>query len=135
AGVLAWIVALVATAGWEGPGRAVAPLAALAASALALVCVPAAGLVRALAAFVREVLSDIWPDLWILRRPPHSRVPERAGDVVWVWVDYVQPTSDAETGKDRPVVVLGRRGGCLTGVPLTTKDHTDRLEYIPVGSG
>jgi hypothetical protein len=53
------------------------------------------------------------------------------GDVVWVWVPYEEdPTQD----KDRPVVVIGRRGSSLVGVPLTTKQH-DNEAQVEVGSG
>jgi hypothetical protein len=53
------------------------------------------------------------------------------GDVVWVWVPYEE---DPTQGKDRPVVVIGRRGGSLVGVPLTTKQH-DNEAQVEVGSG
>jgi hypothetical protein len=41
---------------------------------------------------------------------------------------------DPEQGKDRPVVVIGRRGHKLVGVPLTTK-RSDREAQIAIGSG
>jgi mRNA-degrading endonuclease toxin of MazEF toxin-antitoxin module len=53
------------------------------------------------------------------------------GDVVWVWVPYEE---DATQGKDRPVVVIGRRGDSLVGVPLTTKQH-DNEAQVEVGAG
>ena len=53
------------------------------------------------------------------------------GDVVWVWVPYEE---DPTQGKDRPVVVIGRRGSSLVGVPLTTKQHDDEAQ-VEVGSG
>lgn len=53
------------------------------------------------------------------------------GEVVWAWVPFDE---DREQGKDRPVVVIGRRGRNLVGVPLTTK-RNDREAQIPIGSG
>ena len=53
------------------------------------------------------------------------------GDVVWVWVPFEE---DPTQGKDRPVVVIGRRGSSLVGVPLTTKQH-DNEAQVEVGSG
>ena len=53
------------------------------------------------------------------------------GDVVWVWVPYEE---DPTQGKDRPVVVIGRRGDSLVGVPLTTKQHDDEAQ-VEVGTG
>jgi hypothetical protein len=42
------------------------------------------------------------------------------GEVVWGWVPYEE---DHRRGKDRPVLVIGRDGGWLLGLPLTSKDH------------
>jgi hypothetical protein len=53
------------------------------------------------------------------------------GEVVWTWVPY---EDDPSKGKDRPVVIIGRTGDDLAGVPLTSKDH-DRGDEIPVGTG
>ncbi len=53
------------------------------------------------------------------------------GEVVWTWVPY---EDDPSQGKDRPVVIIGRTGDDLAGVPLTSKDH-DRDDEIPVGTG
>src|SRR5262245_20921944 len=53
------------------------------------------------------------------------------GEVVWTWVPWEE---DPTQGKDRPVLIVGRRGSMLIGVPLTTKPH----EYEPqvaVGTG
>jgi len=52
------------------------------------------------------------------------------GEVVWTWVPY---EDDPQQGKDRPVVLFGRRQGTLVGVALTTKDgHPDQ---VLVGTG
>jgi hypothetical protein len=51
------------------------------------------------------------------------------GEIVWTWVPYVD---DPRQGKDRPVVILGRRGARLVGVALSSKHrHGD----VPVGTG
>ncbi|PRY48273.1 PemK-like, MazF-like toxin of type II toxin-antitoxin system [Geodermatophilus tzadiensis] len=42
------------------------------------------------------------------------------GEVVWTWVPYDEGDG---RGKDRPVLVLGRRGEELVGLVLTSKDH------------
>lgn len=53
------------------------------------------------------------------------------GEVVWTWVPY---EDDPLQGKDRPVVVVGRRGDHLAAVPLTSKRHDNELQ-VPVGAG
>jgi hypothetical protein len=62
------------------------------------------------------------------------------GEIVWTWVPFEE---DDGRGKDRPVLVIGRRGGDLLGLMLTSKDH-DRdaadearhgRHWIDVGSG
>ena len=45
------------------------------------------------------------------------------GEVVWTWVPFEE---DPEQGKDRPVVVIGRRGPSLVGVPLTIEAEQSR---------
>ncbi|SFP17012.1 PemK-like, MazF-like toxin of type II toxin-antitoxin system [Geodermatophilus dictyosporus] len=42
------------------------------------------------------------------------------GEVVWTWVPYDEGDG---RGKDRPVLVLGRRGEELVGLLLTSRDH------------
>lgn len=53
------------------------------------------------------------------------------GEIVWAWVPYQE---DPSQGKDRPVVVIGRRGAKLVGVPLTTK-RDDREAQVAIGTG
>lgn len=53
------------------------------------------------------------------------------GEVVWVWVPFEE---DPAQGKDRPVVVIGRRGDTLVGIPLTSKQHDDEVQ-VNVGTG
>src|SRR5687768_10110091 len=42
------------------------------------------------------------------------------GEVVWAWVPYEE---DHTRGKDRPVLLVGRSGGYLLGLMLTSKDR------------
>jgi PemK-like, MazF-like toxin of type II toxin-antitoxin system len=42
------------------------------------------------------------------------------GEVVWAWVPYDE--NDGR-GKDRPVLVIGRRGDRLLGLMLSSQDH------------
>jgi hypothetical protein len=42
------------------------------------------------------------------------------GEVVWAWVPY---EDDPAQGKDRPVLVVGREGGELLCLQLTSQDH------------
>jgi len=53
------------------------------------------------------------------------------GEVVWTWVPY---EDDPRKGKDRPVVVIGRSGHRLAGVPLTSR-RKGRDDEVPVGTG
>ncbi|HTW15675.1 MAG TPA: type II toxin-antitoxin system PemK/MazF family toxin [Nocardioides sp.] len=66
-----------------------------------------------------------------LRRPARATTDEIAyaprpdgrpdpGEVVWGWVAY---EDDPRQGKDRPVLIIGRRGDSLLGLMLTSKDH------------
>ncbi|MCW2635484.1 MAG: uncharacterized protein JWQ99_1851 [Blastococcus sp.] len=42
------------------------------------------------------------------------------GEIVWTWVPFDE--NDGR-GKDRPVLVIGRRGGDLLGLLLSSQDH------------
>lgn len=42
------------------------------------------------------------------------------GEIVWAWVPYDE---DDGRGKDRPVLVIGRRGTDLLGLMLSSQDH------------
>jgi len=53
------------------------------------------------------------------------------GEVVWTWVPWEE---DPKQGKDRPVVIVGRRKGRLIAVPLTSKRRDDGGQ-IEVGTG
>jgi hypothetical protein len=52
------------------------------------------------------------------------------GEVVWTWVPY---EDDPSKGKDRPVVIIGRSGDDLAGVPLTSKNRGHGA--VAVGTG
>jgi hypothetical protein len=52
------------------------------------------------------------------------------GEVVWTWVPY---EDDPSKGKDRPVVIIGRSGRDLAGVPLTSKNKGNGT--VAVGAG
>jgi len=42
------------------------------------------------------------------------------GEVVWAWVPFDEGDG---RGKDRPVLVIGRRGGDLLGLMMSSQDH------------
>ena len=42
------------------------------------------------------------------------------GEVVWAWVAFEE---DPRRGKDRPVLVVGRDGGTLLALQLTSQNH------------
>jgi hypothetical protein len=68
------------------------------------------------------------------RRPPSGAQPDATdvaygpradgrpdpGEVVWAWVPYDEGDG---RGKDRPVLVIGRRGAVLLGLLLSSQDH------------
>jgi hypothetical protein len=73
-----------------------------------------AGLVRRAASRVRRPAV---PD--VEYRPREDGRPD-PGEVVWAWVPYDE---DDGRGKDRPVLVIGRRSGALLGLMLSSQDH------------
>jgi hypothetical protein len=52
-------------------------------------------------------------------RPREDGRPD-PGEVVWAWVPFDEGDG---RGKDRPVLVIGRRGADLLALMLTSKDH------------
>jgi hypothetical protein len=52
-------------------------------------------------------------------RPDPDGRPD-PGEVVWAWVPFEE---DHNRGKDRPVLIMGRRGERLLALMLTSKDH------------
>jgi hypothetical protein len=71
------------------------------------------GLVRRRARGTRPAAPDVE------YRPRADGRPD-PGEVVWAWVPYDE--NDGR-GKDRPVLVIGRRGGSLLGLMLSSQDH------------
>ncbi|KQZ87541.1 growth inhibitor PemK [Phycicoccus sp. Root563] len=57
------------------------------------------------------------PDLRYAANPDGRPDP---GEIVWTWVPYEE---DHSQGKDRPVLLVGRDGGWLLALMLTSKDH------------
>lgn len=58
------------------------------------------------------------------------------GEVVWAWVPYEE---DHSRGKDRPVLLVGRNGGYLLGLMLTSRDRVPdsaaSADYADIGIG
>ena len=55
------------------------------------------------------------------------------GEVVWTWVPYEE---DASQGKDRPVLVVGRRGRIVLGLMLSSQSERDgRRDWLALGPG
>jgi len=52
------------------------------------------------------------------------------GEVVWAWVPY---EDDPSQGKDRPVLLIGRRGEKLVGVALTSKPNPRHTIELGIG--
>ncbi len=79
------------------------------------------------------------PDLHVEYAPRADGWPD-PGEVVWTWVPYEE---DANRGKDRPVLIVGRRGDHLVGLMLTSMDHDRDAEqearagrfWMDVGTG
>ncbi|KHK97358.1 PemK domain-containing protein [Microbacterium mangrovi] len=55
------------------------------------------------------------------------------GEIIWTWVPYAE--NDGR-GKDRPVLVIGRRDATsVYAVKLTSKPKDGNRDYIPLGTG
>jgi hypothetical protein len=55
------------------------------------------------------------------------------GEVVWTWVAYEDLP---DQGKDRPVLVVGRDGGKLLGLMLSSNPERDgQRNWYPLGEG
>ena len=62
---------------------------------------------------------------------PHRDGRPDPGEVVWTWVPYEE---DFSQGKDRPVLLIGRDGGWLLGLQVTSQDHdVDAAQEAEVG--
>lgn len=51
---------------------------------------------------------------------PHPGSLPDPGEVAWGWVPFEE---DHSQGKDRPVLMIGRDGDWLLGLPLSSQDH------------
>lgn len=72
----------------------------------------------------------------VLAYSPSADGKPDPGEIVWTWVPY---EDDPAQGKDRPVLLIGRDGGTLLGLMLTSRDRNtsrDRDDrYIDIGTG
>lgn len=59
------------------------------------------------------------PSIDVEYRPRNDGAPD-PGEVVWAWVPYDEGDG---RGKDRPVLVIGRRGESLLALILSSQDH------------
>ncbi|MFL6052522.1 MAG: type II toxin-antitoxin system PemK/MazF family toxin [Actinoallomurus sp.] len=77
------------------------------------------------------------PDVPQLTYAPVDDDRPDPGEIVWAWVPFEE---DHSQGKDRPVLVIGRRRGLLLALMLTSKDHErDEGRYghfwVDIGTG
>ncbi len=64
--------------------------------------------------------------------PEKDGAPD-AGEVVWTWIPYEEADG---RGKDRPVLIIGRRDAeHVYAVRLTSKSHDGERDFISIGSG
>ncbi|KIF79532.1 growth inhibitor PemK [Streptomyces sp. 150FB] len=64
--------------------------------------------------------------------PAHDGDPD-PGEIVWTWVPYEE--NDGR-GKDRPVLVVAREpAGTLLAVQLSSKEHNQDRDWVPIGVG
>jgi hypothetical protein len=55
------------------------------------------------------------------------------GEIVWAWVPFEEGDG---RGKDRPLLVVGRGGGDLLGLMLSSRgDHEGDRDWVGIGSG
>jgi hypothetical protein len=70
------------------------------------------------------------------RRVLYAPDPDGAadpGEIVWAWVPFEE---DARRGKDRPLLVVGRAGGELLGLMLSSQHKRDgEPGWVAIGSG
>ena len=70
------------------------------------------------------------------RRVLYAPDPDGAadpGEIVWAWVPFEE---DAGRGKDRPLLVVGRAGGELLGLMLSSQHkHDGEPGWVAIGSG
>ena len=76
-------------------------------------------LTRALGATGRPYPGDHIGPVPVAYAPEPDGGPD-PGEVVWAWVPYDE---DDGRGKDRPVLVVGRAGGYLLALVMSSRDH------------
>jgi hypothetical protein len=55
------------------------------------------------------------------------------GEIIWTWVPFEE---DDGRGKDRPVLIVAREpAGSLLAVQLSSRDHDEDREWVPIGAG
>jgi len=55
------------------------------------------------------------------------------GEIVWAWVPFEE---DDGRGKDRPLLIVGRRGGELAALMLSSQhDRADDRDWVSIGTG
>ena len=79
---------------------------------------PTAPVARATVDGVRDLPGGL-DGVDLVHRPQDDGEPD-PGEVVWAWVPYDEGDG---RGKDRPVLVIGRRGEDLLGLMLSSQDH------------
>ncbi len=75
--------------------------------------------------------TGVPPDELHIEYSPRLDGDPDPGEVVWTWVSY---EDDPSHGKDRPVVIIGRKRANLLAVPLTSKSHANEMQVV-VGRG
>ncbi|RBY83523.1 type II toxin-antitoxin system PemK/MazF family toxin [Blastococcus sp. TF02A-30] len=68
---------------------------------------------------LRRVRAPARPAVDVEYRPRDDDAAD-PGEIVWAWVPYDEGDG---RGKDRPVLVIGRRGSDLLGLMLSSRDH------------
>jgi hypothetical protein len=86
--------------------------------------------------FGRAATIEIAPpghnQLRIAYAPQNDGDPD-AGEVIWTWIPYAERDG---RGKDRPVLVIGRRDSeSVYALKLTSKSHDGDRDFVPLGPG
>ncbi|GAB3212986.1 type II toxin-antitoxin system PemK/MazF family toxin [Marinactinospora thermotolerans] len=81
---------------------------------------------------VREVATG--RNATVLTYAPDLDGRADAGEIVWTWVPYEE---DPTQGKDRPLLVVGRRGPLVHALMLSsrTPDGWEEHDWLELGSG
>jgi hypothetical protein len=84
---------------------------------------PTQGAVRQVYTVERAARLEYSPDLDGLADP---------GEIIWTWVPYEE---DPNRGKDRPLLVVGRRGHRLLGMMVSSKGNDYDDDWLEIGTG